>query len=86
MTEVTAAMLVTYCGSMYDAVVANELEHDRQPALDAAATQAISRPLGDAWAWDRRRSPVELSRLISATLAVGAHRATFGRTAQVGIW
>jgi len=85
-TEVTAAMLVTYCGSMYDAVVANELEHDRQPALAAAATQAISRPLGDAWAWDRRRSPVELSRLISATLAVGAHRATFGRSARSGIW
>jgi len=84
--EVTASMLVTYCGSMYDAIVARELQHDGQPALDAAALQAISRPLGDAWAWDRRRSPVELSRLISSTLAVGSHRATFGRSAGRGIW
>jgi hypothetical protein len=84
--EVTAAMLVSHCGSMYDAIVAGELEHDSQPALDAAARGAISRPLGDSWAWDRRRSPVELSPLVAASNAVGAHRATFGDSASNGIW
>lgn len=78
--EITGPQLVSNCGSFYDAVTAEapEVEHDNQPALSAAANAAISRPLGDAWAWDRRRSPVELSPLLAATHAVGTHRSTFG--------
>lgn len=84
--EITAAMLVTACGAFYDAVVAGEIVHDGQTRLNSAARGAISRPLGDAWAWDRRRSPVELSPLVAATNAVGAHRATFGESTGNGIW
>lgn len=84
--EVSSSMLVTHCGSLYDAVVAQEVEHDAQPALDAAARAAVSRPLGDSWAWDRRRSPVELSPLVAATNAVGGHRATFGDSTALGIY
>lgn len=83
--EVSSAGLVTACGSIYDAVLAEELEHDAQPLLDAAARSAMSRPLGDAWAWDRRRSPVELSPLLAATHAVAAYRASFGEVASGGI-
>jgi hypothetical protein len=84
--EISSSMLVTHCGSLYDAVIAQEIEHDSQPALDAAARAAISRPLGDSWAWDRRRSPVELSPLVAATNAVGGHRAAFGETSSLGIY
>lgn len=84
--EVSSSMLVTHCGSLYDAIIAQEVEHDSQPLLDAAARSAISRPLGDAWAWDRRRSPVELSPLVAATNAVGGHRAAFGQETGLGIY
>jgi len=83
--EVTAGMLVTHCGAFFDAVTAGEIEHDSQPRLDAAAEAAISRQLGDAWAWDRRRSIVELSPLLAATHAVGAYRATYGESFGSGI-
>lgn len=76
--ELTASAVVTYCGATFDAILAAELVHDDQPALTTAAQHAITRPLGDAWAWDRRRSTVELSALVAATNAVGAHRAMFG--------
>ena len=85
-SEVSASQLVSHCGAMFDAIVANELHHDSQPALDAAARAALSRPLGDSWAWDRRRSPVELSPLLAATHAVGAHRAMFGVSTGLGIY
>lgn len=85
-SEISASMLVTYCGSMFDAITAQEIVHDSQPLLDAAARAAISRPLGDAWAWDRRRSPVDLSTLVAATNAVGWHRSTYGKSAGSGIW
>lgn len=82
--ELGAAEIVTCCGTFYDAVTDRRLAHDGQPLLDAAARHAMTRPLGDAWCWDRRRSPVEISALIAATNAVGSHRARYGMVPRRG--
>ena len=76
--DLSTAQLVTNTGTFYDAVVERELWHDSQQRLDSAAAGATSRPLGDAWAWDSRRSPGNIAPLIAATNAVGVHRSRFG--------
>jgi phage terminase large subunit-like protein len=59
------------CGRFYDLVVQNELRHLSQPLLDVAAAVATTRPLpGDSWAWDRRKSPLDIAPLVAATGAV----------------
>lgn len=47
-----------------------ELRHLSQPVLDVAAANAATRPVGDAWAWDRRKSPTDISPLVAATGAL----------------
>lgn len=46
------------------------LAHLEQPALDVAAANAGTRPVGDTWAWDRRRSPVDIAPLVAITGAL----------------
>lgn len=46
------------------------LYHLEQPALDSAAANAATRPVGDTWAWDRRKSPVDISPLVAVTGAL----------------
>lgn len=46
------------------------LRHRNQPALNVAAATAATRPVGDAWLWDRRRSPTDVSPLIAVTGAL----------------
>lgn len=57
-------------GAFYDAVVGERLFHPPWPALDLAAATARTKPLGDGWGWDRRRSPNDASPLVAATGAV----------------
>jgi hypothetical protein len=64
------------CGVLFDLVAAQGLVHiDVEPTsrslLDALAG-AKQRPLGDAWAWSRRNSTVDVSPLVAVTLALGA--------------
>lgn len=73
-----------WCGRFYDAVSALDpnrdpeavtvapIYHRPQPALDMAANIAETRPVGGAWAWDRRKSKEDISPLIAATIAYGA--------------
>jgi hypothetical protein len=49
------------------------LRHIPHPALSAALAGAGKRPLGDAWAWDRRGTSVDISPLVAATLARWAY-------------
>lgn len=58
------------CGGFYDAVRDGVLRHLPQPTLDVAAAVAVTRPLGDAWVWDRKRSPADISALVAATVAL----------------
>ena len=58
------------CGGVYTDVVEGRLTHppDQGP-LDRAAADAAERPLGDAWAWDRRSATVPISPLVAVTIA-----------------
>jgi hypothetical protein len=67
-------------GAFYDRVRAavgegsraTELRHRDQPVLNLAAATAATRPIGDAWLWDRRRSPTDAAPLIAVTGALWA--------------
>jgi hypothetical protein len=64
--------LASACGKFYDLVRNNELAHLEQPLLDVAAATAVTKPLGDAWVWNRRHSPADCGPLVAATAAVWA--------------
>lgn len=57
-------------GSFYDLVKAAGLRVPPHPILDRAASSAVVKPLGDAWVFDRKRSPVDCASLIAAVGAV----------------
>lgn len=65
-------------GALYDRVRAaigegeatTQVRHRNQPALNVATATAATRPMGDAWVWDRRRSPTDSSPLIAVTGAL----------------
>lgn len=70
------------CGALYDSVVrppdapeewASTLRHRPHPALTSALAGAGTRPLGDAWAWDRRGTSIDISPLVAVTLARWAY-------------
>lgn len=46
------------------------LRHRNQPLLNLAAATAATRPVGDAWVWDRKKSATDASPLICITGAV----------------
>lgn len=58
------------CGEFFDAVVEQRLRHLDDPILNLAIGGAAKRPLGDAWAWDRKNALVSISPLIAATNAI----------------
>lgn len=71
--EVGARQVVAGCGNFYDLATTDRLRHIDQIPLNAAVAGAKKRALGDAWAWHRRDSSVDVSPLVAATLALQAH-------------
>lgn len=70
----TAREMGQACGQFYEAAVdARTLRHLGQPALATALAGAQRRPLGDAWAWSRKDSSVDIAPLVAATLAAWGH-------------
>ena len=67
--------VVRSCGQLLVGVAGETIHHRGQPELDVAITKAATRAVGDAWTWSRRLSPVDISPLVAATLAVGAYGA-----------
>lgn len=67
---ISGADLGRSCGAFYDAATSGPLVHLGQDALDDAVAASVVRPLGDAWVWDRRRSPIDIAPLVAATLAL----------------
>lgn len=57
------------CGRFLDAVLEGRLAHIGQEPLSEAVAGARRRTLGDAWAWARRDTSVDLSPLVGVTLA-----------------
>jgi hypothetical protein len=66
--EVAAA-----CGQLADAVRQGTLRHIGQEQLTEAVRGVKARPLSEAWAWGRRVSTVDISPLVSCTLARWAY-------------
>lgn len=81
--EVAGADIAGWTGRFYDAVSALDPDeggrsdvtpvyHRPQAALDMAANVAKTRLMGDsAWAFDRKRSPVDVSPLVACAYAFG---------------
>lgn len=58
------------CARIYDSVVNRSAFHTGQPELTTAVMGANTRRLGDAWAWSRTSSNVDISPLVASTLAL----------------
>lgn len=65
------------CGMFYDGIMGDPekqrpptLNHLGDPALNAAVSGAVKRPLGERWAWDRKNSMIDISPLVAVTLAL----------------
>jgi hypothetical protein len=84
----TARELAQACGMFWDSVCGTEpnLWHLDQPELAVALAGAMKRPLGDAWAWSRRDSTVDLSPLYAVTLAEWAVRTAPATPAFFASW
>jgi len=60
------------CQAAYDAITEHQWRHINQPPLTVAVLGASKRTVGDAFVFDRRGS-VDISPLLSVTLAAWAH-------------
>lgn len=81
--EVAGADIAGWSGCFWDGIAASDpdeaqrsdatpIRHRPQPALDLAAATARTRLMGDAaWAFDRKRSPVDISPLVACAYAHG---------------
>jgi phage terminase large subunit-like protein len=58
------------CGHLMDAVERQAFRHLDDPALNGAVLEAVTRPLGDAWAWSRKDSSTNIAPLVAFTLAI----------------
>jgi hypothetical protein len=67
---VTAPDLGKACGLIFDKVETSELRHLGGTDLRNAVRGATKRSLGEAWAWSRRNSTVDISPLVAGTLAL----------------
>jgi hypothetical protein len=68
--EAAASEHARGCGQLVDLVDAGELRHLGSGELEAALVGARTRALGEAWAWARQGSSVDISPLVAVTLAV----------------
>lgn len=66
--------VVRACSEFMDKVDEDALRHLAQPELNLAVAAARRRKVGEAWAWHRRDTSVDISPLVAVTLAVrGLH-------------
>jgi len=56
-TTLTTADAARACATLVDLIDAGNVGHRAQPELDTALLEAVGRRYGDAWLWDRRRTP-----------------------------
>lgn len=83
------AELTAGCGHMFDLIRKHAVLHRPSPVLDTAAAGTQAKSLGDAWAFDRKNSPVDAAPLIAATAAAWAESQPEpdpGKTPNVHEW
>lgn len=84
-TTTSARDMAKACGQFYDGVMDARLKHTDQPQVNVALSVAGKRPLGDAWAWNRRNSNADITPLVAETLALwGAQAPKVKRPATTG--
>lgn len=83
---VTAREHAQACGQLYDAVSNKTVRHIGQASLTAAVAGASKRPVGDAWAWSRQNSSVDISPLVACTLALSASQTTKPEPVPLVAW
>ena len=70
-TTLNAKEVAQACGIFYDSIAdSHTLRHLGTPEMNSAVAGAITRPLGDAWAWSRKSSSVDISPLVATTVAL----------------
>jgi hypothetical protein len=62
------------CGGFVDIIDQKRLRHLGTPEMVQAIKGAAQRNLGDAWGWSRKSSAVDISPLVSSTLALWGFR------------
>ena len=72
--QVTARDNAQASGALMNLMEAEQVRHIGQTPLTLAAEGATTRPLGDAWAWDRRNPTVDVTSLDAVTLALHGFR------------
>lgn len=63
--------LPAWTGQVFDMIRDNLVTHLPQPALDAAAANAATKPLNERFVWDRSKSPVDAAPMVAFTGALG---------------
>lgn len=58
------------CAALLDGLIRRSVWHTTSKTLSAAVRGASRRPMGDAWAWSRKNSLVDISPLVAVTLAL----------------
>ena len=74
------------CGDFYDAVVEHRIYHRPAPVLDRAAASGIARSSGEAWIFDRRNSPVDISPLMACVGATWLALEPPPKPPEVHLW
>lgn len=67
--EMSGQEVTQACASFQDAVLNHRVAHIGQVPLTAAVAGASARTVGEAWAWARVSSQVDISPLVAVTLA-----------------
>jgi len=75
--DVTAA-----CASMFDALMADDINHLDDPRLNAAVAGAKRRAIGDRWGYGRKTSSADITPLEAVTFA----RHAYDSTGEPGVW
>lgn len=86
LTPVTASEHAQACGMLFDYVDQERLRHLGTPELRASIRGAAKRPLGDAWAWSRKNSSIDITPLVSSTLALWGARTIEPQSDGDPIW
>lgn len=74
------------CSGLLDGLIRRTVWHSASDALDAAVRGASRRPMGDAWAWSRKNSLVDISPLVAGTLALWAAHQTIPEGVPMVSW
>jgi hypothetical protein len=85
-TTTDAGDLAAACGVLFDAIVEDSLRHVGSVALARSVTNAKTRSLADAWAWDRKDPTADITQLMAVTLAIHGVRQPADNDQETEVW